>query len=231
MLWRCGFFLQKHLRWLRLNSLITTIATRDQIPVQNIFYKLNTSIIFIQIQTPWQRSNETSLALGADKHLIEACALSWATVRTICLSLHLPRFLSSHQHGLSTLLSFHKHGFCTHVPIKQDPETTGQSEPRDKEDGEGPRSEITGHMERHWGHWDRKAEQRARVGWKDGNCILPPVREMLYSLVVNVQTDPVDEKDREEKGKGGAVWLCLIALKYRGHALISVKQTFPAHIL
>lgn len=43
-------------------------------------------------------------------------------------------------------LSFHKQGFCTHVPIRQGSATTGQSEPRDNKDGEGPVSEITGHI-------------------------------------------------------------------------------------
>lgn len=43
-------------------------------------------------------------------------------------------------------LSFHKQGFCTHVPIRKGSVTTGQSEPRDNKDGEGPGSESTGHI-------------------------------------------------------------------------------------
>lgn len=45
-----------------------------------------------------------------------------------------------------SFLSFHKQRFCTHVPIRQGSATTGQSEPRDNKDGEGPVSEITGHV-------------------------------------------------------------------------------------
>lgn len=44
------------------------------------------------------------------------------------------------------VLSFHKQAFCTHVPIRKASATTGQSEPRDNKDGEGPGSEITGHI-------------------------------------------------------------------------------------
>lgn len=47
--------------------------------------------------------------------------------------------------GISSTLLFH--GFYTHVPIRQAPVTTGQSEPADNKNGEGPRSEITGHGE------------------------------------------------------------------------------------
>lgn len=41
-----------------------------------------------------------------------------------------PYFLSSNQYCSPTFPSFHKHGYCTHVPIRQGPVTTGQSEPR-----------------------------------------------------------------------------------------------------
>lgn len=60
---------------------------------------------------------------------------------------HFSHFLSSHQYCLSTFLSFHKQGFCTHVPIRQGPAPAGQSEPKDNKDTEGPGSEITVHIE------------------------------------------------------------------------------------
>ncbi|GLD51616.1 collagen alpha-1(XXVII) chain A-like protein, partial [Lates japonicus] len=63
-----------------------------------------------------------------------------------CLSPDLGPPLSSQSTCQSVSFSFTARldvGFCTHVPIRQGPVTTGQSEPRDNKDDEGPRSEIT----------------------------------------------------------------------------------------
>ncbi len=116
--------------------------------------------------------------------------------------------------------------------VKVSPETIKMSR--------GLGSEITGHTQNErWDHWDWNAEQRVKVGWKDGNCILPPGGEMLHSLAVTVVMFWISKLTLLKEGKGEVVWWCRcplahyspIALTQRGRALISVKQAFPAHIL
>lgn len=82
-----------------------------------------------------------------EKHLI-LLFLWFTSTATVSPPTH-THFLSSHQYRSPTFVSFPQAELlCTrHMPIRQGPVTTGQSEPRDNEDVEGPGSEITGHLE------------------------------------------------------------------------------------
>lgn len=154
-----------------------------------------------------QQFNEASLVLYKDKHFIEVHTLYVSIGHPSCLSPHLSHFLSSHQHCFPVFLSFHKQSFYTHVPIRQGSVTTGQSEPTDNIDSEGPGSEITGQWENEsWGQLRWKPLNRDRVGWKAGNCTLPPGWEMVVLTCVrcghvpNVRTYSIDRNGQRGQG-------------------------------
>lgn len=99
---------------------------------------------------------------------------------------------------MPTFVPFHKLGFCAHVPIRQGTVATGQSEPRDNEDVEGPGSEITGHLENE----DPLTESWNSQNWRKAYSASGGKDAVLTfgycDYVLNDQTDTIDESRREE---------------------------------
>lgn len=87
--------------------------------------------------------------------------------------------------------------------------TTGQSEPADNKNGEGPRSEITGHGENEGcGTTETETLNRESKLAERLETVLRTLelRDVVLTCgfcghVLNVHADYTDEKDRDEMGK------------------------------
>lgn len=148
---------------------------------------------------------------------LKSCFLwltSTATVRTSHLSFPSSFPLSVISSTLLAIFSIVSHAVLLYAcpPIRQGPVATGQSEPRDNKDVDGPGSEITGH--RKWAtgplrpkRWTES--QSWLKGWKQFSASRHGDAVLTYGHcghVMNFQTDSTDEKRRRDERKGG----CLI---------------------
>lgn len=199
---------------------MTTSISRDQIPALNFSFFLNFPCNYIFPKgwaPPVSGLMKQALCYRKTTISLKSCFLwltSTATVRTSHLSFPSSFPLSVISSTLLAIFSIVSHAVLLYAcpPIRQGPVATGQSEPRDNKDVDGPGSEITGH--RKWAtgplrpkRWTES--QSWLKGWKQFSASRHGDAVLTYGHcghVMNFQTDSTDEKRRRDERKGG----CLI---------------------